>query len=239
MIGTRAGGHAAGDFAIGAERHYGKYRGHVTANDDPDGLGRVRAKVPDVLHDVETGWALPCAPYGGNTSGAFTVPAVGAGVWIEFEAGMVSCPIWTGCWWTRGKVPTDETGTAATPDVKIVRSEKGLMLALHDDSSSIAVSDANGSNLLHIASQSGTISIKATTKVIIDAPQIELVENAAHALVYGDSLLSYLNQLVSMFNSHVHPGEAVVGFGPVTPAPPVPMLTPPTPALLSVKVKTG
>src|SRR5690242_21949936 len=123
MINTMGDGRAAMDFALGAERHYGKYRGHVTDNNDPEGLGRVKASVTDVLHDVDTGWALPCAPYSGSKSGAFTVPAVGAGVWIEFEAGMVSCPIWSGCWWTRNKTPTDEAGVAATPDLKVLRSE--------------------------------------------------------------------------------------------------------------------
>jgi len=239
MMNALGVGRGVNEFAIGAERHYGKYRGHVTDNKDADGLGRIKATVPDVLHDVETGWALPCAPYSGDKSGSFTVPAVGAGVWIEFEAGMVWCPIWSGCWWTRGKTPTDETGTAATPDLKVLRSEKGLMVAMHDDSKSIAVSDSDGKNLLHIEVQSGTVSVKATTKVVVDAPQIELVENAAHALVFGDSLLSYLNQVVQMFNSHMHPGETAAFGGPVTPMPPVPMLSPPTPSLLSTQVKTG
>jgi hypothetical protein len=62
---------------------------------------------------------------------------------------------------------------------------------------------------------------------------------AAHPAVLGDQLVAYLNTLVALFNAHLHPGELAVGVLPVTPAPPVPMLTPPTPALLSVKVKTG
>lgn len=228
----------AREHGVGAERHYGKYRGRVTANNDPKKLGRVRANVPEVLGSVETGWALPCAPYGGDKCGAYTVPAAGAGVWIEFEAGDVSRPIWSGCWWTSGNLPTDEGSTEATPDLKIIRSEQGLMIAFHDDAKSIAVSDDGGSNLMLIDSQGGTIKIKATTKIVVDAPQIELVENAAHALVFGDSLLSYLNQLVSLFNSHMHPGQAC-GVGPVTPAPPVPTFSPATADLLSVKVKTG
>ena len=82
MMNALGAGRGVNEFAVGAERHYGKYRGHVTDNKDPDGLGRIKATVPDVLHDVETGWALPCAPYSGDKSGSFTVPAVGAGVWI-------------------------------------------------------------------------------------------------------------------------------------------------------------
>jgi hypothetical protein len=53
--------------------------------------------------------------------------------------------------------------------------------------------------------------------------------------VFGDDLLVYLNQLVAMFNSHVHPGELAAGFIPVTPMLPVPPMPPPSPGLLSIK----
>jgi uncharacterized protein involved in type VI secretion and phage assembly len=77
----------------------GKYRGVVTDNLDPLMIGRVRARVPDVLGEAESGWAMPCAPFGGKSTGFFAVPAVDAGVWIEFEHGDPDYPIWAGCWW--------------------------------------------------------------------------------------------------------------------------------------------
>ncbi|MEP0546761.1 MAG: phage baseplate assembly protein V [Rhodothermales bacterium] len=78
---------------------FGKYRGVVTDVNDPLMTGRVKAKVPDVMGDEESGWALPCAPFGGQQTGFFALPAVGAGVWIEFEHGDPDYPIWAGCWW--------------------------------------------------------------------------------------------------------------------------------------------
>ncbi|MES2639539.1 MAG: phage baseplate assembly protein V [Myxococcota bacterium] len=80
-------------------RYYGKYRGYVTEVDDPKQQGRIRAIVPRLLGDAPTGWALPCAPYAGPDQGFFTIPDPGAAVWIEFEAGDLSRPIWTGTWW--------------------------------------------------------------------------------------------------------------------------------------------
>jgi uncharacterized protein involved in type VI secretion and phage assembly len=78
---------------------HGKYRGVVSDNRDPLTLGRIRATVPDVLGDDESGWALPCAPFGGASAGFFALPPTGAGVWIEFEHGDPDYPVWSGCWW--------------------------------------------------------------------------------------------------------------------------------------------
>ena len=52
----------------------------------------------------------------------------------------------------------------------------------------------------------------------------------------GDQLFAYLTQLVTIFNTHVHPGELALGILPVTPAPPVAPMPPPSPSLLSIKV---
>jgi hypothetical protein len=220
-------------------RFFGKFRGLVTDNQDPLSLGRIKAKVPEVLTDVETGWALPAAPYSGNGVGVYTVPAVDAGVWIEFEAGDVSRPIWTGCWWGTDQLPKDETGSATTPDRKIIRTEQGLLLSLDDGGKTITLSDSDGSNVIKFQVNQGQIKMLAATKVVIEAPQIELVQNATHPLVFGDNLLTYLNQLVATFNAHIHPGELALGILPVTPAPPVMPFSPATPSLLSTKVKCG
>jgi uncharacterized protein involved in type VI secretion and phage assembly len=221
------------------DRHYGKHRGLVTSNQDPKDLGRLRARVPEVLGDVETGWALPALPYAGDKMGAYMVPPEGAGVWIEFEAGDVSRPIWTGCWWGSDQLPEDEHGNAGKPPLKIIRSAKGLLLAFDDDKETATLSDGDGSNLVTIKVSDGLVKVLAGTKVVVEAPQIELTGNASHALVYGDSLNQYLSQIVNMFNSHMHPGQVAATGGPVTPTPPVPSLSPPTPDLLSTKVKTG
>jgi hypothetical protein len=222
-----------------SERLFGKHRGLVSANDDPLKQGRVRARVPEVLQDVESGWALPAVPYAGDGVGAFTIPPVGAGVWIEFEAGDVSRPIWTGCWWAADKLPKGHDGAEATPPLKIVRSEQGLMVSLDDGGQTIALSDEHGHNIVTIEVTEGKVTVKGATKVVVEAPQIQLVEDSTHPVVFGDELLSYLNQIVNLYATHVHPGELAAGVLPVTPAPPVPPLPPATPQLLSTRVTTG
>src|SRR5262249_40223832 len=79
-----------------ADRFYGNYRGIGTNTQAPWGRGRSRPLVPEGLTEVTGGGAPPCAPYAGTTSGFSAIPPIGAGVWIEFEAGDTSRPIWSG-----------------------------------------------------------------------------------------------------------------------------------------------
>jgi hypothetical protein len=218
------------------DRFYGKYRGLVVNNLDPLSRGRLQALVPEVLGETPSTWALPCAPYAGTGSGLFTIPPVGAGVWIEFEAGDASRPIWSGTWWAAGEVPMDEKGMPAQPTTKILRSDFGLIVALDDLAQTITISDSVGLNLMTVKVLEGTIQIKSAVRVVLEAPLIQHGQGAVHPAVFGDQLLTYLNQLAAMFNSHVHPGELAAGFIPVTPAPPVPPFPPATPSLISTKV---
>jgi uncharacterized protein involved in type VI secretion and phage assembly len=87
-------------------KYFGKFRGTVVNNVDPLQIGRLQAIVPDVSNVIPTSWAMPCVPVAGLQMGAFTVPPIGAGVWIEFEQGNPDFPIWTGCFWgNAGEVP--------------------------------------------------------------------------------------------------------------------------------------
>jgi len=214
--------------------HYGKYRGLVLDNNDPDRIGRLRASVPS-LSDFETDWAMPSAPYSGNGAGLFMVPPIGAGVWIEFETGDIRLPIWSGCWWKTGELPSSNSGTIATPALKILRTEQGMLLALDDAAQTVTISDGTGHNSVTVQIQSGQIKILAASNVVIDAPRIELVHGGSHPAVFGDDLLQYLSQIVSALNAHVHlaTGQSVPTTPPLTP------FLPPTSTLLSTKVNTG
>lgn len=220
------------------QRFWGKYRGVVTDNQDPNGVGRLQVQVPAVLGTDVALWAEPCVPYAGQQIGFYAMPPVGTAVWVEFEAGDPDHPIWCGGWWPDNGAPTDNTGTAVTPDQKTLRSETGLQVTLDDAGHTAVLSDADGRNFLKISVDNGEIRVESTAKVVVQAPQIELVDGAPHPLVFGDNLLTYLNQLVSLFNSHMHVGETVIGI-PVTPMVPVVPFPQATPSLLSTQVKTG
>jgi len=134
---------------------WGKYRGVVTDNLDPEGLGRVRAKVQDVLGDRESGWAKPASPYAGNGVGLFLIPPKDASVWIEFEHGDSEYPIWTGCFWARGEVPA----SPAIPDMKVLKT----------DAATITLNDVKASAGITIETSDGK-------KITMDKTGIEITD---------------------------------------------------------------
>ena len=133
---------------------------------------------------------------------------------------------------------TDDKMTLEMGKTTLTISHDGDVEVVCASGKNITMKDAGGANSVTIAGDSGEVTVKAQTKVTVDAPLIDLTQGAAHPLVNGDDLLQYLAQVVTMFQSHMHPGQTA-GPIPVTPAPPAPGLPPPPASLISQKVKTG
>jgi uncharacterized protein involved in type VI secretion and phage assembly len=119
--------------------YYGKYRGIVTDVDDPENRCRIRATVPAVLGDHACGWAMPAAPFAGDGHGMVMLPKVGSGVWIEFEAGNLDQPIWSGAWWANGQRPEPQG-----QGVRVIVSEQGHKLILDDDANEVKLIHGSG-----------------------------------------------------------------------------------------------
>src|SRR5579864_30353 len=135
-------------------RFYGKYRAFVIDNSDPENRGRLRLQIPDVLGDtVVSGWALPCAPYGGTAGqGFFYIPDANAGVWVEFEQGNLDYPIWVGTFWAKpgGTTEVPPPGDSQSPPTsKIIKTKNHTIeLADADGSETIIITDAKNNNVI-------------------------------------------------------------------------------------------
>jgi hypothetical protein len=117
----------------GTSRFYGKYRGTVKLNKDPEQRGRLMLEVPDVYGPNLSTWAMPCLPYAGLQLGMYVVPPINAGVWVEFEQGDPDYPIWTGCWWgSTSEVPADAATAVPASPVFLLGSLKKSTFALTD-----------------------------------------------------------------------------------------------------------
>jgi uncharacterized protein involved in type VI secretion and phage assembly len=123
----------------------------VTDNQDPMQTGRIRARVPDVTGDDETGWALPCFPAAGQGMGVFALPKNGAGVWIEFEHGNPDYPIWSGAWYGNlSELPSVLLVPPMMQDGKIVLKTAGGTSLILDDTpgtGGITLETSNGQKI--------------------------------------------------------------------------------------------
>lgn len=140
-------------------RFFGKYRGNVTQVDG--NTMRVKANVPAVLGDQESGWAMPCVPYAGDQVGIAFLPEVGSGVWIEFEGGDVSFPVWVGCYWRTGEIPPEaksDVKAIVTRQAKVILDDGQGKNTISDSNSNTVTLDSNG-----IALEQGSQNVKVET----------------------------------------------------------------------------
>ncbi|MGO9080760.1 MAG: phage baseplate assembly protein V [Streptosporangiaceae bacterium] len=151
-------------------RFYGKYRGIVSEVDAA--TMRIKATVPSVLGEVATGWCMPCVPYAGPNAGFAFLPEAGSGVWIEFEGGDVSFPIWVGGYWREGECPADAAG-----DVKVIVTRAPHKLEFDDGGSSITLSDPNG-NTVTLDSSGITLASGQSVTVVVSSSSVSVNDGA-------------------------------------------------------------
>jgi hypothetical protein len=119
----------------GRKGYYGKYRGTVMDNVDPELRGRIAVEVTDVFGPGFSSWALPCFPFAGMQSGAYILPPLRSQVWVEFEHGDIDCPIWVGGFWGGpAAVPAMAKLTMAPPGGQniVIQTIGQMVLSLSD-----------------------------------------------------------------------------------------------------------
>lgn len=175
-----------------ATQFFGKYRGVVTNIEDPLKMGRIRARVPDVLGEHDSGWAMPCAHFGGKGLGFFSLPAAGSGVWIEFEHGDPEYPIWTGAWWGSSDEMASDLSNNPYKMV-VIKTAGGNSIILDDsdnngaitlqtsggqkivlNSDGIKLDNGKGGSITIDSSSTATIEMAASIKLTNAASTVEL-----------------------------------------------------------------
>lgn len=157
---------------------FGKYRGKVENNVDPQQQGRIQVSVPAVLGQGRMSWAMPCVPFAGPGVGFFAIPPRAANVWVEFEGGNPDYPIWSGCFWGLGEVPA----TPAVAEVMVLKTQAGTLTlnALPPPIGGVTLETASGMKIAFTAVgleiTNGKGSIKMTgPKVSINNDALEVL----------------------------------------------------------------
>ena len=154
------------------DRCFGKFRGIVRKVDDPEGLGRIVAQVPEVYGlDVDSPYALPSVPFAGNGHGLVVLPEVGDGVWVEFEAGDPSRPIWSGCWWAKGEMPSP-----GGKQTRVLATSSGHKVILDDEGSKLQLLHSGGAEF---TMSDNDITLKVgSTKIVISSSGVDINNGA-------------------------------------------------------------
>jgi len=162
-------------------QYYGKYRGTVFNNIDPMQMGRIQVVVPDVTNVLPSTWALPCVPMAGPQCGEFTVPPIGAAVWVEFEHGDRDYPIWTGGFWgSAAEVPA--LAIATTPPLQAIVlqtvGQNTLMISdMPGPTGGFLLKSATGA-LISINNVGITISNGQGATIVLSGPSVTINEGA-------------------------------------------------------------
>jgi len=166
----------------------GLYRATVAAVDDSTHRGRIKVNVPavfDLTSPDAAVWATPCQPWG-----HMFVPEVGDKVWVAFEDGDPTAPVWLGQWYPSGAAPAD---AAVTPPVKrLIVSKSGHEILLDDTAGSekivihsknagqkIVLDDTAGDEKVVISDKGGSSIELASTGITIQSPGKPIVLKGA------------------------------------------------------------
>ena len=157
-------------------RLYGVTVGVVTNNQDPDGLGRVKVKLPWLSDDVESHWARVVTPMAGNDRGLFFLPEVDDEVLVAFEHGSPEFPYVLGALWN-GKDKAPESNDDGENNMRTIKSRSGHVVRLDDTDGSekIEIVDGSGANSIVISTADNTITITADADITIESGSGKLI----------------------------------------------------------------
>jgi uncharacterized protein involved in type VI secretion and phage assembly len=215
MFDPTQGGEAVNE----AKRYYGKYPAIVVKpdNDSDPNIGRVKVQIPAFLEAAPGSAAgadqpievvaLPCF-----SPGFFFVPEEGDNVWVEFAAGDIDFPVWTGVWYPKDKFPRTVDGKQPTAKQKVIRTKGGHVIQIDDtsnaekiviqhgtdgkgritlDSNGITLDFGNGKTVLEMKSDGTTLKSAAGSGPI--------------------ALGAAIDALTDVLNSHAHPFKGPAG----------------------------
>ncbi|MFL6414181.1 MAG: phage baseplate assembly protein V [Bryobacteraceae bacterium] len=162
-----------------ASKIYGVGVGIVTNNQDPDGMHRVKVKLPWLSDDQESWWARVTTPMAGNGRGMYFLPEVDDEVLIAFEHGDVRFPYVVGSLWNgKDKAPASNDG--GKNNTREIKSRSGHLVRLNDTdgSESVEIIDKTGSNSITLNTSDNSITIKCTGRMKLQAMGIEIASQA-------------------------------------------------------------
>lgn len=191
----------------GLGRYYSVYRGIVVDNNDIEkNMNRVKVCIPEAMGGTFA-WAYPRNQHGSISNGfKFLAPKVGDIVFITFEYGDPTKPLWEYHGWGLQQIPQPLNG----PNKMGLITPEGNLITIDDDS---------GELNLHF---NGPVSVRSEKEIILNSDSDIMIasqdtvitnkgENGGHVNILQlteklNLLVTELEQLRDTFNTHIHTG---------------------------------
>lgn len=210
--------------AQSASRYFGKYPGLVVDREPAPGAshhrGELLVRVPGILEEDGSGGQQPLEARAAPAfmPGLFWVPEIGDPVWVEFAAGDLDHPVWTGVWYPIDATPANAEGDRPTEDQKVLRSTSGQVLCLDDTGGSeqlVLVDEANQNQIVMdrngIKLKAGACSVElggTSVKITNGAHTLELTSIATTLDYAGNGAQALvLAPLLEWLQTHQHVGN--------------------------------
>jgi len=200
------------------EKYFGKYPGLVLSNTVPEDVsdygdhrGELQVEVPGILEETPDGEgrrpiqvrAKPCFH-----PGFFFIPEIGGQVWVEFVAGDINTPVWTGVWYPKDASP--KTADDAAPDEtrKVIRTASGHVVQIDDTEDEEQI-------LIH-HKQASFVKIDKDGHITIEHKDGMKIEIKADSAVEITSDSVTITADVTVDGNMTVTGDVTVGQGPKT-----------------------
>lgn len=151
-------------------RIYGITIGIVTSNQDPEGLGRVKVRLPWLADDYESDWARVLSPMAGPQRGLYFIPEPDDEVLVAFEHGIIEFPYVLGALWNNKDKPPEPKGDGKN-NLRTIKSRSGHVIRLDDsdNDAKIVIQDASGKNRIVLSTKDNAITIVSDADINIQA----------------------------------------------------------------------
>ena len=124
----------------------------VNANNDPQGMGRVRVQFFWQKGDELSPWIRLIQPYAGSGKGFYFIPEVGEEVMVDFENGNAERPFVLGAHYNGA------AKSGYNPTTKAIHTQSGTKILLNDAEGSVRIEDAAGNSLVFDGRQKITLN---------------------------------------------------------------------------------